>query len=137
MDFLNISAMYVGIFSLVLMYLSAKVSYMRHQLRIAIGDAGDLKMLRAMRVQQNFTEYVPIFLIGLVVLEMTGYHDSFIHFLGLAMLVGRIFHAVGLGHVEHITNKGRKSVNVGFRVAGMSLTYLSLFTQAILLIMQV
>lgn len=137
MEFLNISAMYVGVFGFMLIFLSARVSMVRHKHRVALGDCGDVEVLRAIRVQQNFVEYVPIFLIGLVVLEVTGYDDAFIHYLALAMLIGRIFHVIGVGYIENITNKGRKSINLGFRIAGMTLTYLSLITSSALLIMQV
>ena len=137
MEFLNISAMYAGFFTIILIFLSARVSVVRHKKRVALGDCGDIDVLKAIRVQQNFTEYVPIFLIGLVVLELTGYDDAFIHYLALTMLIGRVFHIIGIGYVENISNKGRRSINLGFRIAGMTLTYLSLFTGGILLIMQV
>ena len=53
-------------------------------------------VLLAMRKHGNFVEYVPFFMIMFAALELNGASPLFLHGLGLAMILARILHAVGL-----------------------------------------
>ena len=90
---------------------------MRRRLKIAIGDAGNQAMLRAMRVHSNFAEYVPLSLILIYFVEISGAHSLIVHVLALCLLAGRASHAFGVSQVKE---------NYRFRVFGMAMTFTTL-----------
>ena len=66
----------------------------RHRFK---GDSVDqVKLEKAVRAHGNNTEYVPIILIGLGVMAMTGASAQTISILGGTLFVARIFHAYGI-----------------------------------------
>lgn len=52
--------LYASILALMFVGLSVRTLRMRRRLKIAVRDAGNRRMLRAMRVHSNFAEYVPL-----------------------------------------------------------------------------
>lgn len=85
-------ALHVGL-NLVLTFLLA-LNVVRHRFK---GDSADQVMLeKAVRAHGNNTEYVPIVLIGLGVIAMTGASAQTISILGASLLVARVFHAYGI-----------------------------------------
>jgi hypothetical protein len=75
----------------------------------------------AIRAQGNATEYVPISLILLVLLELDGANLAFIHVGGIALIMGRLIHAKGL-----LTD------NLPYRILGMQFTLFTIITLALL-----
>ena len=110
---MRIVLLYAALLGLLFVALSVRTLRMRRQLRIAIGDAGNETMLRAMRAHANFAEYVPLSLLLIYFAEVTGASASFLHALGASLLVGRVIHALGVSRVKE---------NYALRVAGMTLT---------------
>ena len=55
-----VTAIYAAVLGLTFLVLSFKTLLLRRRLRIAVGDGGNPKMLRAMRVYANFAEYAPL-----------------------------------------------------------------------------
>jgi uncharacterized membrane protein YecN with MAPEG domain len=110
---MRVLPLYAALLALLFVVLSVRTLRLRHGLRIAIGDAGDERMLRAMRVHANFAEYVPLGLMLLFLLEVQGASDSYLHVLGACLVVGRLVHAFGVSHVRE---------NFRYRVVGMTLT---------------
>ena len=86
---------------------------MRRRLQIAIGDAGNQSMLRAMRAHSNFAEYVPLSLLLILFVEASGANPLFVHALGASVVAGRISHAFGVSQLKE---------QYAFRVLGMALT---------------
>ena len=85
-------ALYVGL-NLLLTFLLA-LNVVRHRFK---GDSADQFMLeKAVRAHGNNIEYVPIILIGLGVMAMTGVSAQIISILGGTLLAARIFHAFGI-----------------------------------------
>ena len=85
-------ALHVGL-NLILTFLLA-LNVVRHRFK---GDSADQVMLeKAVRAHGNNTEYVPIVLIGLGVIAMTGASAQTISILGASLLVARVFHAYGI-----------------------------------------
>jgi len=112
-----ILALYSGILGLLLVYLSLNVSINRKKYTIGIGDGENKDLARAIRVQANFTEYVPVALILLAVFESNHGHALIAHIAGGLLVLARILHAYGLG----------KTVKVSFnRAAGAILTWLTI-----------
>ena len=59
----TIVPIYAAIFAVMLVVLSLHVAKTRGDVRVAIGDGGNIVLRRRIRVQGNFTEYVPMALI--------------------------------------------------------------------------
>ncbi|MAN47504.1 MAG: glutathione S-transferase [Hyphomonas sp.] len=91
------ATLYVGLFALLMLVLKANVARVRAKEKVMFGDGNNDAMLRAIRVQGNAVEDVPIVLIGLVALGAMAAPVWTVHALGAAFLLGRILHAVGLG----------------------------------------
>jgi len=112
---MQITALYAGLLGLVLIYLSYMVATNRKKHQVGIGDGNNETLARAIRVQANFTEYVPIALILLAIFEANQGSSLLAHIGGTSLLVGRILHAQGLG----------KTIKASFgRVTGIMLTWL-------------
>ncbi len=91
-----ISGLYLAVFAVfasVLAFLPGKI---RGTEGISIGDGGRPDLLLAMRRHANFVEYVPYFMVMMVALELGGASAGWLHGLGIAMVVARICHAVGI-----------------------------------------
>jgi uncharacterized protein len=105
-----------AILGLLLLVLSYRVSQIRRAVHIGLGDGGNADLLVRIRSQANFTEYVPVLLILMALIEYrTGYHVM----LGVTsalIIAARTSHAIGMG---------RPSPN-GFRIFGTAATWLSL-----------
>lgn len=89
---------YAALHALLLIALSWNVVRLRQRHQVGIGTGSVHALERAARVQANFCEYVPLALLLLALIESgTGLPVWALHLLGLALLFGRIAHAVGLG----------------------------------------
>lgn len=100
---------------------SVRVIGLRRKHRVSLGDGGHDDLNRAIRVFGNFAEYVPLGLVLLAGLEFVQAPVWYMHIAGAALLMGRIFHAIGL--------LGEGSLNA--RTVGMMLTFLSLALSAV------
>lgn len=97
-----------------LIFLSVRVIRLRHMLGISVGHGGAAELERAMRVQANFSEYTPLFLILLAFAEAQGLAPWAVHGIGFGFIGGRILHFVGF----------RAPESPGLpRVLGMALTF--------------
>lgn len=117
-----ITALYAGLLTMLLIYLSSRVIGYRRAQKVELGDGADRELLRRTRVHANFVEYVPFALILLGLAESQGAPKLLLHAIGLALLVGRIVHAYGLSQTPH---------NLQLRVLGMVLTLTVLATAAL------
>jgi uncharacterized membrane protein YecN with MAPEG domain len=114
---MEIIASYAGVFGLVFLLLSVRTLRLRRRLGIAVGDRSNELMLRAMRVHANFAEYVPLTLLLLVLAEGRGAAAWALHVACVALLAGRVSHAIGVSRVDE---------RLIFRIVGMALTFLAL-----------
>lgn len=119
------AALWTGLSLILLVILSSLVVRRRRRHLVAFGDGGVPELTQAMRAFGNAAEYLPVGLIGLVVLAVAGAPAYVIHILGVTLFLSRVIHAAGL-----ILLPGS---SVG-RVAGMTLTWLALIVTAIVLI---
>jgi uncharacterized protein len=90
------TAFYAGLLALVYLGLSGWVVASRVSGNVLLGDAGDDTMLRRVRVHANFSEYVPLVLILVGLLEAGGAAHGLVQGLLIALLVGRILHPIGM-----------------------------------------
>ena len=110
---MHVTPLYASLLALLFVALSVRALRLRKTLRIAIGDSGNVSMLRAMRVHSNFAEYVPLGLILISMVELQAAAPLFVHGLGIALLAGRLAHAWGVSQPRE---------NFAFRTFGMATT---------------
>jgi uncharacterized membrane protein YecN with MAPEG domain len=108
------SALWVGLHILLMLVLSALVTRQRQKHKIPFGDEGVPELAHAIRAFGNASEYVPIGMIGLIVLDVAGAAPLLVHVGGFVLFVGRVAHAVGM------SNSGDASIP---RAVGMTLTW--------------
>ena len=125
MAFLDITALYAAALTLLYLGLCSRIVRLRVKYKVNLGDGGQPELLRAIRVQANFVEYVPLALILIALLEAAGTRGWLVHLFGMALFVGRAAHAFGLS-----TNEGRSPG----RGIGMVLTWAVMLAAAIALV---
>lgn len=119
------SALYLALASLLVLVLAFRVVAARRAAQVGIGSGGDALLERRMRVHGNAVENLPFAIVLLLVLELTGSPDWQIHALGVALLLGRVLHAVGLG--------ARSGYSFG-RFYGMALCWLAMLVAGLQLL---
>ncbi|MEZ6012289.1 MAG: MAPEG family protein [Hyphomonas sp.] len=97
MTSMQAAVLYAGLFCLLMLVLKGNVGRVRTREKIGFGDGGNEPMQRALRVQGNAVEDVPVVLLGLIGLGALAAPALLIHILGASFLVGRVLHAIGLG----------------------------------------
>lgn len=93
------TAVYAALLSLLYIGLAARVVRLRVRLHISLGDGGDDRLLRAVRVHAHFAEYVPFALLLMLLLELNGTPAAALHAYGILLLLSRVVHAAGVGAV--------------------------------------
>ncbi|MGQ0677539.1 MAG: MAPEG family protein [Rhodospirillales bacterium] len=121
----KITAIYAGLLGLLLLVLSINVIRLRWKHQQGIMDGGHRDLARAIRVQGNFTEYVPLALILMFFVEAAQYPAAAIHAFGLALVAGRCAHAWGLSRSETRTPG---------RAAGVTLTFAVLVAASLMVL---
>src|SRR5881628_186065 len=92
--FMIVTPLYAGLLALFFFVLSMRVVQVRG--RVSLGDGGDPEVLRRMRGQANFAEYVPLILVLMAIMELRHVGSFWLHAIGAALLVGRLLHGVAL-----------------------------------------
>lgn len=123
---MQVLSFYCCLLAFLFFFLSVRTIRLRRSLKVAVGDAGNVRMLRAMRVHSNFSEYVPFCLILIYLVVQSGAHPFLIHALGSVLVIGRLSHAYGLSQEKE---------NFRFRVTGMLMTFAVLLSCAVYLLM--
>lgn len=106
-----ITATYAALLAFLFVALSIRVIRSRRGASVAIGDGGNAILLRRMRVQANFAEYVPLALILLGLAESLRSPSLLLHAAGIVLVGARLVHAVGVS---------RPDEDFRLRVAGMT-----------------
>lgn len=99
MAVLSVTPLYVALLGLIFIPYTMRVGLFRLKSKILIGDGGDPEMLRRIRGQGNFIETVPLALILLVVMELCGAGNAWLHSLGSLLVFGRLCHYLGLTEI--------------------------------------
>lgn len=120
-----VTSLYAALLALLLVVLTVAVVRVRRGERIGIGTGGSERLARAVRVHANFTEYVPMALLLLLLLEVCGSDRALLHAFGILLVVARVLHAIGLS----------RNAGTSFgRLAGAGLTFLLIAAMALLLL---
>lgn len=123
----TISLFYAGALALWFMVLSIRVIQGRFGPGApGLGDGGDPMLLRRVRAHANFAEYVPLVLVLMGLLEISGTATWIIHAIGASLLLGRILHGYAFAFTDEF---------VFGRSAGITLTFVALLASGILALM--
>lgn len=111
---MQITALYAGVLAPLFILLSIRVIRQRRGAKVAVGDGGNQMLLRRMRVQANFAEYVPFALLLMALAESLQTWAWYLHVVGVVLLAGRLSHAYGVSQLRE---------NFAYRVFGMAATF--------------
>ncbi|MBU3542494.1 MAPEG family protein [Polynucleobacter sp. MWH-Loch1C5] len=120
---LIVTSIIAAILAGILIKLSLAVIKLRRKNRVALGDGGFEDLERAIRAQGNFAEYAPIGIILLACLELNGAPWWLVAIPGCTLIIGRIFHAIGINEPPP---------NFAKRVSGMKFTLNTLIALIVL-----
>ncbi|MEZ8938262.1 MAPEG family protein [Vibrio alginolyticus] len=116
-----ITALYANILAILIIWLAVQVIKQRRLNQIAYAD-GEVEALQIARsAQSNATEYIPITLILMALLEFNSVYPTWIHLTGIIFVIGRVIHAKG------ILKKDLKK-----RIRGMQVTFLVILSLVVL-----
>lgn len=120
---LPITSILAAVFAIALVALSLAVSLKRMKVGVEIGLGDDPTLLRRIRAQGNFVEYVPFALILCGLAEFRGAGSQWLLVFSSLIVLGRLSHAVG------ILNGSTR-----LRAIGMLATYGAILTGAAALV---
>ena len=121
-----VTPLYAALLGLMFVVLSVRTIRLRQRYRVAIGDGRNTLLQRAMRVNANFSEYVPLTLLLIWFVELHDGPRLHVHVLGIALLCGRLLHAWGVSQEKE---------NLRYRTAGMILTFSVMITACVLILL--
>ncbi len=96
MEDLHISLLSAALAALVTGWLGYRCGNIRIKKKILHGDGGNALLHRRMRAQSNFTEYTPIALMLILLLDLADQDGWLLGLTALAFLIGRVLHAIGM-----------------------------------------
>ncbi|MEK8028028.1 MAPEG family protein [Pseudaquabacterium rugosum] len=100
MTALPCTALTTACLALLLFVLSVRVVWLRLRLGQPLGDGGDARLARALRVQGNFIEYVPLSLLVMLLLEWHGAPAVGLQAYGAALVLARTVHALAVSRLQ-------------------------------------
>lgn len=92
---LSFTGTFAAFMAIMLIGLSLAVSFKRVSTGVNIGSGEDPDLLRRIRAQGNFIEYVPIALILCSIAELRGAGINWLWVLAILLIFGRLIHAAG------------------------------------------
>lgn len=123
---MTITPIYAALLAFVFIFLSIRTIKLRKKFKIAIGHNENTELLRAIRAHANFSEYVPMTLLLIYLLEVSASASLLIHVLCFGLLVGRVIHAYSVSQINE---------NIQLRALGMTTTFAVLGVAAISLLL--
>jgi uncharacterized membrane protein YecN with MAPEG domain len=120
---LLITSVIAAALTIIFVKLSFAVIGLRRKNKVGLGSGGHDDLERAIRAQGNFAEYVPFGIILIACLELNGTPWWLVTLPGIALIIGRLIHAIGINTPPPDFSK---------RVLGMKFTFYTLITLVIL-----
>lgn len=118
-----VTALYAGIFGLVIVVLGCNVTLHRFKYRVMLGDHDIPQLRRVVRIHGNTVENIPFALLLMGLYELDGGLHAVLHAAGIALIVGRITYIGVLWRHEEPSP---------IRASGVTLTWLTIAALAIL-----
>lgn len=122
------TALYGALLVPLYIFMSARIIVFRRGNRVAFGDKGHAALEVMIRAHGNFAEYVPFTLVLMALAEINGVAAALLHGVGLALLIGRYTHGLGLCFAAN---------PLRWRTLGMVLTFTALASAALLCLFSV
>jgi hypothetical protein len=123
---MTVTPLYAGILAIWFFVLSVRVVQGRVGTgNPSLGDGGNPEMLRRIRGHANFAEYVPLVLLLMALLELSGSSKGVLHAIGLMLTTGRLLHGYAFAFTLDFPPG---------RTGGAVLTFLSLLTAGVMCI---
>ena len=107
---------YAAILGFIFIFLSARVIAARRQFKVTVGAGGQKALERRIRVQGNFSEYVPLTIILLTFMELYGGNKWLIHVLCITLILGRSLHAYCVSRLDEDIRQRRIAMALTFGV---------------------
>ena len=120
---LLVTSIIASILTIIFVKLSFAVIGLRRKNKVGLGSGGHEDLERAIRAQGNFAEYVPFGIILIACLELNGAPWWLVAIPGIALIIGRLVHAIGINTPPPDFSK---------RVLGMKFTFNTLITLVVL-----
>lgn len=77
-------------------WLSLRIGAVRRAHNVSVGDGGIEPLSRRMRAQLNFAENVPLVLVLIAAIELTGRGTDWLPLVAGAFMLGRVAHGFGM-----------------------------------------
>ncbi|MEC7276512.1 MAG: MAPEG family protein [Bdellovibrionota bacterium] len=122
---LSITSFYAGCLGILYLGLSFNVIRNRWKFRQSLGSGSEAQLEKSIRIHGNFSEYVPLIVIMMALLELNKESVNLLHSFGIMLIVGRLLHAYGIA-IKKVPNP--------YRIIGMSLTFICMIGSSIKLI---
>jgi hypothetical protein len=120
---LLVTSIITAVLTIIFIKLSFAVIGLRRKNKVGLGSGGHEDLERAIRAQGNFAEYVPLGIILITCLELNGAPWWLVALPGIALIIGRLIHAVGINTPPPDFSK---------RILGMKFTFYTLITLVVL-----
>ena len=117
-----VTPLFAALLALMFVLLSINVVRLRMREQISLGDGGNNKLNRAIRIHANFIEYVPLTLLLMWLLESLDLSAARVYWVGVALLIARILHFIGMTFPRKLMILRQLGVMLSF----VLLVYLSL-----------
>ncbi len=91
-----VSLLFAAAFALLNLWLAMRVGAARRARGVPLGHGGDALVEARMRAQANFVEYVPLALVLMALIELSGGRGTALWALGSLLALGRLLHPFGM-----------------------------------------
>ncbi len=93
-----ITGIYASLLTLLMIVLSARVSILRAKVGISIMHGDNTELAERIRKHANLTENLPMAIILMGIAESQGAGSTYLHIMGVILLVSRLIHPFGIIH---------------------------------------
>ena len=108
------------------LWIAARAVAARYPQRILIGDGGNAELAARMRAHSNFTEYTPLFLILLGLIELAEGSMTWLWAVAILFVLARILHVFGLDRTKPNALRA-----IGFMVSFVATLVLAIYALTI------
>ena len=123
--YLPVTSATAAIFAVMMVFLSLAVTKRRVQVRSTHGDGGDTLLGKRIRAHGNFSEYAPLALILLALLEAQAAPATLVYALATVFVTTRVVHVIGMLYYRKVWVRAlaMTAQHLGFVVTGVWLMY--------------
>ncbi len=93
---LQVTALYAGLLGVIGIILWALIGQVRGRTNVSLGDGNRPDLIEANRRHMNWVENVPFILVLFAIIELNGGSKTWLHAMGLVLVVARILHPFGI-----------------------------------------